>query len=220
MQFGWDDRKRVAMKKEIRGAGERVDGFLFVGNHLALDLVNTRIIPDQTSVELLPDTVALEKWLMAAGLVTSAKGKGLVRRWRNSEEARRFLTELRSFRERLRATVIQHEAGAPISPRFLAELNRLLEAYPARMTLSAKDGKLQREMRFEPSTPREVWAPIIAATADLLTDVEPSRIRKCESCIMHFYDISKKSSRRWCSMNICGNRVKVAAYRQRQRAVE
>jgi predicted RNA-binding Zn ribbon-like protein len=197
---------------------EEVEGFLFLGNHLALDLLNTRIIPDQASVELLPDTVALERWLLAAGLVTSTNGERLLRRWRDSAEAQSFLEELRRFRERLRAVVIQREAGAAVSARFLAELNRLLEKYPARIALSAAGGKLQREVLFEPATPSEVWAPIAAATADLLTEVDPSRIRKCESCIMHFYDVSKKSSRRWCSMNICGNRVKVAAYRQRRRA--
>jgi predicted RNA-binding Zn ribbon-like protein len=197
---------------------EEVDGFLFLGNHLALDLLNTRIIPERDSVELLPDTVALEKWLIAAGLVTSTNGERLLRRWRDSAEAQSFLEELRKFRERLRAVVIQREAGEAVSARFLAELNRLLEKYPARIALSATGGKLRREVLFEPSTASEVWAPIAAATADLLTEVDPSRIRKCESCIMHFYDVSKKSSRRWCSMNICGNRVKVAAYRQRQRA--
>ena len=206
------------MKKESQGAKERAEGFLFVGNHLALDLLNTRIIPDRSSIELLPDTAALEKWLMAAGLVTSAKGRGLVRRWRDSEEARKFLKELRKFRERLRAVVLLYEGGSTISARFLTELNRLLEKYPTRIAVSAKRGRLQREVRFEPSMPREVWAPIIAATADLLTEAESSRVRKCESCIMHFYDVSKKNSRRWCSMNICGNKVKVAAYQQRRRA--
>jgi predicted RNA-binding Zn ribbon-like protein len=197
---------------------EEVEGFLFLGNHLALDLLNTRIIPDRDPVELLPDPVALERWLLAAGLVTSTNGERLRRRWRDSVEAQSFLEELRRFRERLRAVVIQREAGAAVSARFLAELNRLLEKYPARIALSAAGGKLQREVLFEPATPSEVWAPIAAATADLLTEVDPSRIRKCESCIMHFYDVSKKSSRRWCSMNICGNRVKVAAYRERRRA--
>jgi predicted RNA-binding Zn ribbon-like protein len=197
---------------------EEIDGFLFLGNHLALDLLNTRIVPDRDSVELLPDTVALERWLIAAGLMTSRNGERLLRRWRDSAEAQSFLEELRRFRERLRAVVIQHEAGAAVSARFLAELNRLLEKYPARIALSAAGGKLQREVLFEPATPSEVWAPIAAATADLLTEVDSSRVRKCESCIMHFYDVSKKSSRRWCSMNICGNRVKVAAYRERRRA--
>ena len=206
------------MKKEDEGVKKDwVDGFLFLGNHLALDLLNTRIVPEQDSVELLPDTVALERWLLAAGLVTSTNGERLLRRWRDSVEAQRFLEELRKFRERLRAVVIQREAGEAVSSRFLAELNRLLETYPARIALSAAGGKLQREILFEPATPSEVWAPIAAATAELLTEVDSSRIRKCESCIMHFYDVSKKSSRRWCSMNICGNRVKVAAYRQRRR---
>jgi predicted RNA-binding Zn ribbon-like protein len=205
-------------KKGQEARKEGVDGFLFVGNHLALDLLNTRIIPDQSSVELLPDTAALEKWLIAAELVSSAKGKRLLRRWRDSVEAQRFLEELRKFRERLRAVVIQQEAGTAISTRFLAELNRLLEKYPTRIALSAAGRKLQREVVFEPSTPQEVWAPIAAATADLLTEADTSRVRKCESCIMHFYDVSKKSSRRWCSMDICGNRVKVAAYQQRRRA--
>lgn len=54
--------------------------------------------------------------------------------------------------------------------------------------------------------------------ADLLTDPESSRIRKCESCVVHFFDTSKKGSRRWCSMNICGNKLKVAAYQRRKRA--
>ncbi|MGH6682050.1 MAG: CGNR zinc finger domain-containing protein [Bradyrhizobium sp.] len=34
---------------------------------------------------------------------------------------------------------------------------------------------------------------------------------------MHFFDTSKKGSRRWCSMNICGNKLKVAAYQRRKR---
>jgi predicted RNA-binding Zn ribbon-like protein len=55
---------------------------------------------------------------------------------------------------------------------------------------------------------------------DLLAAVPRDRVRKCEheSCVLHFYDTSKKGSRRWCSMNLCGNKVKVAAYKERNRA--
>ena len=65
--------------------------------------------------------------------------------------------------------------------------------------------------------PKLHGASIIDATADLLAETEVSRIRKCESCIVHFFDTSKKASRRWCSMNICGNKLKVAAYQRRKR---
>ena len=42
-------------------------------------------------------------------------------------------------------------------------------------------------------------------------------MRKCGECVLHFYDTSKKGTRRWYSMQLCGNRLKVAAYATRQR---
>ena len=45
------------------------DGFLFVGNHLLLDFINTRPVMTDEPVEMLPDGSALARWLGAAGLV-------------------------------------------------------------------------------------------------------------------------------------------------------
>jgi predicted RNA-binding Zn ribbon-like protein len=59
--------------------------------------------------------------------------------------------------------------------------------------------------------------PIVQGTAELLSETQTERLRKCESCVVHFFDTSKKGSRRWCSMNICGNKVKVATYQRRKR---
>ena len=39
-----------------------------------------------------------------------------------------------------------------------------------------------------------------------------------ETCRSVFYDRSKNRSGRWCSMSTCGNRAKVRAWRERQRA--
>jgi alkylated DNA nucleotide flippase Atl1 len=110
------------------------------------------------------------------------------------------------------------ETGSSVSEPFIAEVNLMLVQYPSRIALHKKGTKLERRTVFEPQRPEDVWAPLAAATVELLSDVEPSRIRKCESCVVHFRDTSKKGSRRWCSMNICGNRLKVAAYQHRNRA--
>jgi predicted RNA-binding Zn ribbon-like protein len=128
-----------------------------------------------------------------------------------------FLQKLLAFRERLRAVVIRLEAGASVSDTFISEVNLLLEQHPSVIALRRNGEKLEREVVFEPEEPEDVWAPIAAAVAELLSDVPPARLRKCESCVVHYYDTSKKGSRRWCSMNICGNKLKVAAYRQRKR---
>ena len=198
---------------------EWIDGFLFVANKLILDLLNTRSVLEEGPTELLSDVRALERWLIASDMVTSPKAKAAVRGWRQSLEAAAFLDRLIAFRERLREAVVRIENGSLPANAFLAEVNSLLLRHPRHASLHKRNGKVIRKTLFELRKPTDIWAPIIDATADLLTETEWSRIRKCESCVVHFFDTSKKGSRRWCSMNICGNKLKVAAYQRRRRAI-
>ena len=196
---------------------EWIDGFLFVANKPILDFLNTKPVLEEGSTELLSDVRALEKWLIASDMVTSPKAKAAVRGWRQSPEAAAFLDQLITFRERLRNAVVRIENGSLPADAFLAEVNSLLLQHPRHTSLHKRDGKVIREPLFELRKPTDLWAPLIDATADLFTETESSRIRKCESCVVHFFDTSKKGSRRWCSMNICGNKLKVAAYQRRKR---
>jgi predicted RNA-binding Zn ribbon-like protein len=200
-----------------QGSNEWVDGFLFVANRPALDFLNTKPVLAQGPTELLPDFNALERWLIASGIVTSARLKGILRSWRHSPKTEAFLKELIAFRERLREAVLRMEAGLPPSDEFLKEVNARLLHYPPHTSLRKRDGWIVRESLFDPQEPADLWAPIINGAADLISETEISRIRKCESCVLHFFDTSKKGSRRWCSMNICGNKLKVAAYQRRKR---
>jgi len=206
----------------MQAASERsndwIDGFLFVSNRPILDLLNTKPVLEGVPTELLTDGRALERWLIASGMVTSTREKATLRGWRNSSEPEAFLNELIKFREKLREAVLRIESGALPSDAFIAEVNGLLLQYPRRTSLHKRDGRLVRETYTELRKPADLWAPIAHATEDLLAGTEPSRIRKCESCVIHFFDTSKKGSRRWCSMNLCGNRLKVAAYQRRKRA--
>ncbi|MCU1226906.1 MAG: hypothetical protein JWQ42_4999 [Edaphobacter sp.] len=196
---------------------EWIDGFLFVANRPILDLLNTKPVLADGPTELLPDVRALERWLIASGIVVSPNAKAVVRSWRHSTKATAFLGQLISFRERLREAVKRIENGSSPTDAFLAEVNLLLLHHPRHTSLQKRDGMVVRETLFEPRKTTDLWAPIIDATADLLAEAEWSRIRKCESCVVHFFDTSKKGSRRWCSMNICGNKLKVAAYQRRKR---
>ena len=46
-----------------------------------------------------------------------------------------------------------------------------------------------------------------------------NRIRQCsaDNCALVFYDESRTNNRRWCSMQRCGNRAKVRAFRERSK---
>jgi predicted RNA-binding Zn ribbon-like protein len=197
---------------------EWIDGFLFVSNRPILDLLNTKLVLPDGPTEMLTDVRALERWMIASGMVRSTKDKAALRGWRNSSEPAAFLKELIAFRERLREAVFRIESGMPPCAAFLSEVNELLLQYPRHTSLRKRDGKLVREIFIQLRKPADLWAPIVDATADLFADTEASRIRKCETCVVHFFDVSKKGSRRWCSMNICGNKLKVAAYQRRKRA--
>jgi predicted RNA-binding Zn ribbon-like protein len=205
------------MRAATHEPGEWIDGFLLVGNRPILDFLNTKPVLSEGPTELLPDTEALERWLVASGIVNSAKTKSLMRGWRDSPEAGTFLKDLIAFRERLRAAVMRMEAGAIPSEEFIQEVNQGLAQHPLVSAIRRREGQLVREVQFDPKQPEDLWAPIFDATAGLLSEPESARIRKCEACVVHFFDTSKKGSRRWCSMNICGNKLKVAAYQRRKR---
>jgi predicted RNA-binding Zn ribbon-like protein len=196
---------------------EWVDGFLFVGNRPILDFLNTRPVLMQGPAELLKDFDALARWFIASGIVNSAKTQRLLRSWRDLPEAAAFLRELLAFRERLRDAVLRIEGGFAPSEEFVKEVNTRLLDHPPQTSLRKRDGRIVRQTLFDPRKPVDLWAPIIDGAADLLAEADPGRLRQCESCVVHFYDTSKKGSRRWCSMNICGNKIKVAAYQRRKR---
>jgi predicted RNA-binding Zn ribbon-like protein len=213
-------RPQASIKNAGQAPEEWIDGFLFVGNQLALDFLNTKLALPEGPQELLPDADALVRWLAASGVIGSQKQKSLARKWSGAPEADAFLKELLAFRERLRAEVVRREKGLPVSNAFATQVNSLLEQYPSVVALRRNGEKLERQIVFEPAAPDDVWAPIAMAVAELLSDVPAGRVRQCKSCIVHYYDTSKKGSRRWCSMNICGNKIKVAAYQRRNRAAQ
>src|SRR3984885_1710479 len=171
-----------------QGVNEWVDGFLFVANRPVLDFLNTKPVLAQGLTELLPDFDALERWLIAAGMVNSAKVKGRLRGWRQTADAGGFLKELVAFRERLRSAVLRLEAGATPSDDFVREVNARLLQNPPHTTLRKRDGRIVMGQYFDPQQPSDLWAPIIQGTAELLSETQTERLRKCESCVVHFFD--------------------------------
>jgi predicted RNA-binding Zn ribbon-like protein len=193
------------------------DGFLFLGNQLALDFLNTRPIPASEPVELLPDLAAVLRWFQAAELLGPREAAKLLRQWAGSRRAAQALEAIRELRERLRKEVVAWESGAPVHQATIDELNGLMVEHPMRARLAATGKMLTLGPYFAPEKPEDLFAPIAYSAALLFAEADHTRVRKCDRCILQFLDTSKKGTRRWCSMRLCGNRIKVAAYAARQR---
>ncbi len=194
------------------------DGFLFVGNHLALDFLNTRPVQNGEPMELLSDFSALLRWFKAAGLLSSREVTNLQPQSGQSATAQRALDDIRQFREKLRKEILAWEGGADVHRATVDELNRVMAAHPMHSKLQATGNVHSLEPWFEPHQPEDLFAPLAQSAAKLFAKADRNRVRKCGQCVLHFYDTSKKGTRRWCSMQLCGNRLKVAAYAARRRS--
>ena len=193
------------------------DGFLFVGNEVVLDFLNTRPVQDGEPMELLKDFGALLRWFQAAELLRPGEVASLEHQWGSTARAQRTTEAMRELREDLRNEILSWEHGGAIHGSTIDHLNSLLADHPMRTRLKANGSAPLRELWFEVHDPEDLFAPLAHSAATLFTTVDRKRVRKCAICVLHFHDTSKKGTRRWCSMRLCGNRLKVAAYAARQR---
>jgi predicted RNA-binding Zn ribbon-like protein len=107
-------------------------------------------------------------------------------------------------RESLRELVI----GEPS-----AEARELLESEAERATLrvSVANGLVPTRDGVD-----GFLARLFAVVHDTRRDGSWARLKACPNCRWAFWDASTKRSATWCSMDLCGNRLKTKRYRSRR----
>ena len=193
------------------------DGFLFVGNELVLDFVNTRPVQDGEPTELLKDFGAVLRWFQAADLLNSEQAASVEHKWRGTTAAHKATEVMKELRERLSEEVLAWKGGRAIRRSTINELNGLMGGHPMLTRLTTSGTAYSTELWFEVREPADLLAPLAHSATALFATGDRRRVRKCDNCVLHFRDTSRKGTRRWCSMQLCGNRFKVAAYAARQR---
>ncbi len=191
---------------------------LQLGGHRALDFLNTWREPGEAE-ETLADGRAFGAWLVAVGHLEETELARLRRRFGEAAmdaaaaEARRFREWAREWLTRWRRA----PRGRYTSE--LEELNRVLAREDRnRQVFAGKEGLELREVPEFESAASLLSLPA-ADIADLVTREDPELVRECagEPCTLWFLDRTRSHRRRFCSAAACGNRAKVAAFRERQR---
>jgi predicted RNA-binding Zn ribbon-like protein len=161
------------------------------GEPLSLDLVNTVWVDGGTRCDLFDEPGGATNWLAEHGYTETASDA--------------LVDALRETREALRTQVEQGDTGP---------LNAVL-AWGSRTPVLGPDGPTER-VDVEPHR-RLAWE---AAVDHLrLLRERPDRVRRCAhpACVLWFYDTSRNGTRRWCSMETCGNRAKAGRHYARAR---
>jgi predicted RNA-binding Zn ribbon-like protein len=167
---------------------------------LVLDFVNTLDL--RPFSEGLETPQALGDWLADRGLLP-----------RGTRVTRAELEETKRVREALRDLLAaQNELDVDVE-KAGAELDDAI--CRAKLALRFSDGA----MRLVPGVAgvRGAVGRILAQVSAAMAEGTFERMKACraDDCRWAFLDTAKNRSRAWCSMQSCGNRAKVHAYRER-----
>jgi len=199
---------------------------IFLGNHAALDFLNSIASPVDVPIEWLANGEAFIHWLHQTDLVpkdalcalSDNAGPG---------EIDAIAAQGRALREWFRAFVHKYR-GKPLSLSAFEELepiNRILANDVRHGQIVTIGNREEKSPPFSLIEKRKWQAcsalliPIAEAMARLVSEEDFTHIKACEGpvCTLLFLDNTRRHARRWCSMTICGNRAKVAAFRARGR---
>ena len=192
----------------------------FDAGDISLDFANTRIWHASTTPEeYLHNYADLVDWGVRAGLITLEIADQLNQ---IADEHRDVATKRYEFAIRVREAIYRifsnQYAGTPIPEADLALLNSVARQAMAHLQLTLLGSKYQWQLPTNLEGANLVLWPVARAAADLLTSEIASRVRVCEDdrgCGYLFIDNTKNHSRRWCSMESCGNRAKARRYYSR-----
>jgi predicted RNA-binding Zn ribbon-like protein len=164
---------------------------------------------DGGGADAWPDAAAYGRWLAARGLAGGATEA-------DRERAIALREALRGLARRNHDAGGDDGAGGAGAPPELAVLDGLAARAPLRLRFAAGGAP-----RHEPAVdgPDGALALVLGVVAEAMADGTWTRLKACPGphCGWLFYDGSRNRSRQWCSMQICGNRVKGREFRARQR---
>jgi predicted RNA-binding Zn ribbon-like protein len=189
--------------------------FVFIGEHPAIDFANTLMLRDGESENLLRSWPDVVDWLSRAGLSKDPRLNLPISR---GPEALRYVVDLRKT---WIAVLAQLLAEGTVNDEFPESLNRLLAAdrYYDAVQRDAKKGF--RLVRSLSQLDGEKLALTILARqiGTFLAEANLDYLHRCANtltCTLYFYDTTKNHRRQWCRAAVCGNRHKVAAFRERK----
>lgn len=183
--------------------------FFFIGNALALDLVNTDVILRRRRRDLLPTPEAVGRWWAEACLHhpgSDLAGATPDERWQSAE----LFEAIKELRTALRTLFDAVTSGQQVTATEVAPLNRILPLGYQRLELSPR-GEIIPAHGIHGEGMEALLLPIALSAFHLLTEGDRERLRACENghCVALFYDTSKSATRRWCSEG-CMNRARSA----------
>jgi predicted RNA-binding Zn ribbon-like protein len=184
----------------------------FVGGRLALDFVNN--IPADRALSWEQFIAFLE----SVRIVTPERGVELLALSRsNPQSAESLLRKAQGLGSALRMAFGALLHKQRIAREWIEPVNEVLRITEGHDELNYSDRGWEIEFVARESGLEWLLAAVARSAAEIIAEGTQARLRICANphCGLFFYDTSRTHQRRWCSMTVCGNRHKVAAFARR-----
>ena len=195
--------------------------FLFTSRaDMCLDFVNTLAYRGSSPSESLHTFVDLLKWSSDAGMVPRQLAHQILE-WseKHPKRAADAFNEAIALREVIYRVFHAVASGADPGEEDLDLLNRALGGAPLRTAIRRTAEGFGWQIEESKPSATSILAPVLWSVGDLLVGPQLAKLRECsnDKCLWLFLDDSKNGTRRWCSMQACGNRAKAHRHYLRQK---
>jgi predicted RNA-binding Zn ribbon-like protein len=180
-----------------------------LGGRLSLDFVNATPSNAELSWE------RLIHFLESTSVVSVERGAQLLSLPQSDPQAAEALL----FKARRLGSALRNVFAAMLRKQKLAaewvkQINEILRITEGHDELVAQDGVWKIEFVAREGGLDWLLAAVARSGAETIAEGPRARLRLCANphCGLLFHDNSRTRRRRWCSMAVCGNRNKVAAF--------
>jgi predicted RNA-binding Zn ribbon-like protein len=194
--------------------------FELSGGALCLDFANSWGDRQRAESDRLRSYQALVGFAAQAGAIGRREAKTLLRQAeRAPAAATAVLASARALRDALYRLFAAQARGRRVPTADLAAVNVALQEALPHLRLGRQAGAYAWSWQSADGDLTAPLRPIARSAAELLTCADLARVRECDgaACTWLFLDESRNRSRRWCSMESCGNRAKARRHYHRQR---
>lgn len=177
---------------------------LFISGRVSLDLAQSGGEGEYAELERLRKPDDLARWLLMSELELEV-----------AEVSAAELEQARLLRRAIWETANRLRAGEQPERKDVELINRVAEQAPLVPRFSAER---KTSIWQQPTSATAALASIARDAIELFANQAQWPIQQCQAhdCVLLFVDHSRSGKRRWCAMERCGNRAKVAKFRRKQ----
>lgn len=180
-----------------------------LGGRLSVDFVNAT----PSNAELSWETLIL--FLEATQIVSAGRGAQLLALPQSDPRAAEaLLVKAQRLASALRKTFAAMLHKHRIDREWIERVNEILRITEGHDELAFENGEWRIEFIAREGGLDWLLAAVARSSAEVIAEGPRARLRRCANphCGIFFCDNSRTHQRRWCSMAVCGNRSKVAAF--------